>query len=90
MLPSASGKTRLSAIQSIIYCAGLLVISMAPYFMGFIGAKSACVIGITGIVFLWMAIDHFYKCNDQSAKKVLYTSFIYLPVVQLALVFGKY
>jgi protoheme IX farnesyltransferase len=74
MLPSASGKTRLSAIQSVIYCAGLLIVSM----------------GILGIVFLWLSLDHYMKCTDASAKKVLYWSFLYLPVVQLALVIGKF
>ena len=90
MLPSASGKTRASAIQSVIYCAGLLSVSMAPYFLNLIGFKSAIVIAAAGIVFMWFAIEHYRKCDDTSAKKVLYTSFLYLPIVQLALVFGKY
>jgi protoheme IX farnesyltransferase len=90
MLPSASGRTRFSAIQSVIYCAGLLIVSLAPYFMGLIGFKSAAVIGAAGIIFLWLALDHYNKCNDASAKKVLFTSFVYLPLVQLALVLGKY
>lgn len=90
MLPSASGRTRFSAIQSVIYCAGLLIVSLAPYFMGLTGFKSAAVIGAAGIIFLWLALDHYKKCNDASAKKVLFTSFVYLPLVQLALVLGKY
>ena len=44
MLPSASGRTRMTAIQSVIYCAGLLIVAMAPYFLGWIGIKSAVVI----------------------------------------------
>ena len=90
MLPSASGKTRMTAIQSVIYCAGLLIISMAPYFMGVVGFKSAAVVVALGVIFLWFAFDHFQKCTDASAKKVMFTSFMYLPVVQMALVFGKY
>jgi protoheme IX farnesyltransferase len=90
MLPSPSGKTRLSAIQSVIYCAGLLIVAMAPYFMGWIGFISAAVIGTMGIMFLWFALEHYNKCTDASAKKVMYTSFLFLPVVQLALVLGKY
>jgi protoheme IX farnesyltransferase len=90
MLPSASGKTRLTAIQSVIYCAGLLIVSLAPYFMGFTGFKSAAVIGAAGIVFLWFSAEHYKKCTDASAKKVMFTSFLYLPLVQLALVLGKY
>lgn len=90
MLPSASGKTRMSAIHSVVYCAGLLIVSMVPYFFGMIGFISAAVIGAMGVVFLWLAIDFYNKCDDASAKKVLYTSFLYLPVVQLALVLGRF
>jgi protoheme IX farnesyltransferase len=90
MLPSASGKTRMTAIQSVIYCAGLLIVAMAPYFMGWIGFISAAVIAASGIIFLWFAIDHFKKCSDESARKVMFTSFLFLPVVQLALVLGRY
>jgi heme o synthase len=90
MLPSASGKTRMSAIQSVMYCAGLLIVSMAPYFMGLVTFWSAAIIAGCGIVFFWFALSHYNKCSDASAKKVLYTSFLYLPLVQLALVLGKY
>ena len=90
MLPSSSGKTRMTAIQSVFYCAGLLTVSMIPYFMGAIGLISASVIGAMGVVFLWFALEHYNKCTDASAKKVMYTSFLYLPVVQLALVIGKF
>ena len=90
MLPSASGKTRLTAIQSVIYCAGLLIISMAPYFMGLVNLASGVVITVMGLVFLWLALDHYKRCDDISAKKVMFCSFIYLPVVQFALVLGKF
>jgi len=90
MLPSASGKTRMSAIQSVIYCAGLLIVSLAPYFLGYTGVKSAIVIAAAGVVFLWFAIEHYTRCTDASARKVMFTSFLYLPLVQLVLVLGKY
>ena len=90
MLPSASGKTRMSAIQSVFYAAGLLTVSMIPYFMGMIGVIAAMIIGVMGIVFLWFAVEHYRRCTDDSAKKVMYTSFLYLPVVQLALVIGRF
>lgn len=89
MMPSASGKTRMTAIHSVVYCAGLLTVSMIPYFMGWIGIVSAGVIAAFGVVFLWLALEHYQKCTDATAKKVLYASFLYLPVVQLALVLGR-
>lgn len=90
LLPSASGRTRMSAIQSVIYCASLLVISMAPYFMGLLHFAAAAIIGGMGMIFLWFAAEHYRNCTDNSAKKIMYFSFMYLPVVQLALVMGKF
>ncbi|MFN8276058.1 MAG: heme o synthase [Chitinophagales bacterium] len=90
MLPSASGKTRATAIHSVIYCAGLLVVSVVPFFMHWIGMITAVVIAAYGTYFLWLALDFYKKCDDVSAKKVLFASFGYLPVVQVALVLGRY
>lgn len=36
MLPSASGKTRNSAVHALIYTAFLLVVSLLPYTFGFV------------------------------------------------------
>jgi protoheme IX farnesyltransferase len=89
MMPSASGKTRMSAIHSVIYCMVLLLVSMIPYFLNWIGPVTGIVIGLSGLGFLWLSMEHFQKCTDASAKKVMFASFLYLPLVQLALVIGK-
>jgi protoheme IX farnesyltransferase len=89
LLPSATGKTHYSAIQNVIYCIMLLVVSMAPFFFNMIGTVAAVVTGVTGVVFLWMAWNHYKTCEDRTARILMFGSFLYLPVVQLALVFGK-
>ena len=89
LLPSASGKTRMSAIQNVIYCSVLLVTSMLPYFLGMIGLVANIFIAAVGTMFLWMAFEHYRKCEDKTARILMFGSFIYLPVMQLALVFGK-
>ena len=90
LLPSASGKTRMSAIQNVIYCSVLLVVSMLPYFFNWIGLISNIIIAAVGAMFWWMAWNHYRKCDDASARMLMFGSFIYLPVMQLALVFGKF
>jgi protoheme IX farnesyltransferase len=42
-----------------------------------------------GVVFLGMAWNHYQKCDDKSAKMLMFGSFLYLPVMQLALVLDK-
>jgi heme o synthase len=89
LLPSESGKTRMSAVQNVIYCWVLLIVSMMPYFFNMVGLGANLVIAATGIVFLWMAWNHYRRCEDKTARILMFGSFMYLPVVQLALVIGK-
>lgn len=89
MLPSKSGKTRFSAVNSLVYCAFLLVVSLLPYFLGLVNMAGSSVILFCGVWFLWSATQFYLKCDDASAKKVLLASFAYLPVVQLAMVLGR-
>jgi heme o synthase len=88
-LPSASGKTRMSAIHNVIYCAVLLIVSMIPYFFNMVGLVANIFIAGVGAMFLLMAYNHYRKCDDASARMLMFGSFIYLPVMQLALVLGK-
>jgi protoheme IX farnesyltransferase len=89
LLPSASGKTRMSAIQNVIYCSVLLVVSMMPYFFNMVGWFANIFIAGAGVMFLWMAWNHYRKCDDRAARILMFGSFLYLPVMQLALVLGK-
>ena len=89
LLPSPSGKTRMSAIQNVIYCTMLLVVSMIPYFFNMVGLIGNIFIAAAGVIFLWMAWQHYRKCEDKTARVLMFGSFLYLPVVQLALVIGK-
>ena len=90
LLPSASGKTRMSALQNVIYCSVLLVVSMLPYFLNMVGPIANIFIAAVCVMFLYLAINHYRKCEDATAKMLMFGSFIYLPVMQLALVFGKF
>ena len=89
LLPSPSGKTRSSAVQNIIYCTVLLIASMIPYFFNMVNLIGAAFIAAVGVMFLFMAIDHYRKCEDKTARTLMFGSFIYLPVMQLALVLGR-
>ena len=89
MLPSLGGRDKSSAFQILIYTLFLLPISLMPVLFGFSGIVSAIVISVCGIYFSYQAYSLYKECTVEAARKLMFGSFIYLPVVQLAVMIGK-
>ena len=89
MLPSLGGRDKSSAFQVLVYTLFLLPISLMPVLFGISGIFSAIVITICGIFFIYQAYILYKECSIEAARKLMFGSFIYLPVVQLAIMFGK-
>jgi len=89
LLPSSGGKNKFSALQCVIYAAGLTLVSVIPYFFGMMNFASLVVVILMGCIFFWQAVQLWLKCDDASAKNLMFGSFAYLPIVQLALLFGS-
>jgi heme o synthase len=90
MLPAADGRSKTSALQVMVYTAGLIPIGVLPFVFHMAGPVSAIITGICGIYFMAKAIKLHKTLEVADARKLLYASFVYLPVVQLALLFDKY
>ena len=89
LLPSEGGKNKFSAFQAFVYCFALLVISIIPYFTGFVGFGGTMVVILMGSMFFWQSFQLWQKCDDVSARKLMFGSFAYLPIVQLAFLIDK-
>ncbi|MCF8256100.1 MAG: heme o synthase [Flavobacteriales bacterium] len=89
MLPSTGGRDRASAFQIVVYTLGLIPISLLPIFFGFVGNIAAVVAVLAGGIFAKQAIDLYRSLSLDDAKKLMFGSFFYLPVVQLAYLFDK-
>jgi protoheme IX farnesyltransferase len=88
MLPSMGGRDRNSAFQILIYTLVLVPVSLSPVFFKISGSVSAIIILTCGIIFSYQAY-RLYKDNSvKSAQKLMFGSFIYLPIVQLAIMLG--
>jgi protoheme IX farnesyltransferase len=88
MLP-AGGKSKASAFQTAAYAFTLIPLGLFPYFLHISGIISAIIITLTGIYFFSLSVKLLKTCDDKDAKKLMFGSFIYLPVVLLALVIDK-
>lgn len=89
MLPSAGGRDKGTAFQIVVYTIGLIPVSLLPTFFGFTGMISAGVAIVAGIVFTKQAIDLYNTLSAEAAKKLMFGSFFYLPIVQLAYLIDK-
>lgn len=89
MLPSPGGRDKKSAMQAVIYSGSLIPVGLMPYYFGMTGVISAVVISLAGLYFFYQSINLFKSCSIESARKLMFGSFIYLPIVLIALVCDK-
>ncbi|RYD51543.1 MAG: protoheme IX farnesyltransferase [Sphingobacteriales bacterium] len=89
LLPSKAGKTRFTGLQCVVYSLVLFPLALVPRVVGLTG-NWGMLVAMLAAVYLVNASVIFYLRNDAaSAKKTMFASLIYLPLVQLALLFDK-
>lgn len=92
LLPTTK-QDKTSALITLLSTLILIPVSLMPtqYLMpsgdAFGGTLYSIVALVAGLYFLWQAIQLFLKQDVPSAKKLMYTSFFYLPLLQLTLLF---
>jgi len=89
LLPSSGGQNLHSAIQIMIYTLFLLPLCWIPYYLGMTGINSAVIAMIFGILFLIQTFHLMRKIDRKAALQLMFGSFIYLPVVQIAYLLDK-
>ena len=88
LLPSGE-RDKASAFQIIMYTLFLLLMSMVPLYFGITHSLiSTIVILICGLLFFYQAVKLYRDCSIKSARQVMFGSFAYLPLVQLAILLG--
>ena len=88
LLPSSAGRTSFTGLQCMLYSLVLIPISMLPrlHMTGVIGMSVAIVMGIIYFYTSYL----FYQHNDEkSARRVMFASFFYLPIVLIAYLLDK-
>lgn len=89
MLPSTPGRDKGTAFQTLTFSLVLIPIGMLPYQYGVAGVTSAIVGALGGLMLSYYSFRLFKTCEISDAKKLMFASFIYLPMVQLAYLFDK-
>jgi protoheme IX farnesyltransferase len=95
LLPSDKGPTKFTALQTVIYSLLIIPVSLLPYFVGICEYES--IAGMIGLVLVLLAdvfmllrcVTLYKKMDVPSARKVMFGSYMYLPVVLLAYLMSK-
>jgi len=86
LLPTKK-KDKTSAVFTFVGTLILIPVSLLPTILGFGGYYVAVASLLLGLLFSWYAYQLVVKMDTASAKKVMFCSFFYIPLVQLILLF---
>lgn len=86
LLPTKQ-RDKTSAVFTFVSTLILIPVSLLPRFYGFGGYYVAGISLVSGVVFAWFAYQLMVKMDLPSARKLMFCSFFYIPLVQLILLF---
>ncbi len=89
LLPSKGGRDLSSAFQIMSYTLFLLPLCWVPYYLGMTGINSAVIALLSGVLFLTQTLHLMKERTNKAALKLMFGSFLYLPVVQIAYLLDK-
>lgn len=89
LLPSDKGPTKFTALQTVIYSMLLVPVGVVPYFIGMSGIVSLVIVSIANLFMVWQCVRLYRDMEIKSARRIMFSSYIYLPVVLLALLGDK-
>lgn len=89
MLPVVEPSGRITARQIVMFSIMLLPVSLAPFFFGISGVIFLVGASLLGVWMLWASIRTARQRTNESAKKLLLVSVIYLPLLFILMVADK-
>lgn len=89
LLPSPEGKSLNTAIQIMVYTMFLIPLGLLPALFGITGVYSAMVATVCGVAFFSQTLALMKTGSRQSALRIMFGSFLYLPIVQIAFLLDK-
>jgi protoheme IX farnesyltransferase len=95
LLPSGEGPTKYSALQAIMYSLLLLPVGVLPYFFGgdnghgMSGLIALVIVLVANLAMVMQCVRLYRDMTVKAARRVMFSSYIYLPVVLLSLLANK-
>ena len=89
LLPADKGPTKFTAIQGIMYSVLMIPVGILPHFYNMAGNISMIILLICNLFMVVQGIRLYIEMNALAARRVMFSSYIYLPIVLLSLLADK-
>ncbi|PCJ80810.1 MAG: protoheme IX farnesyltransferase [Flavobacteriales bacterium] len=89
LLPTKAGKSKSGAFIILVYSIFLIPVGWLPvmfHISGYIGGVIAL---LMGIMMVMKAIKLYNSCDEKAATRLMFASFVYLPIVLIGYVIDK-
>lgn len=89
LLPSGGGRNINTAFQIMTYALFLIPLGVLPAKFGITGINAAVTAVVCGVLFLMQTFYLMKECSRKAALQMMFGSFLYLPIVQIAFLIDK-
>jgi protoheme IX farnesyltransferase len=89
LLPSKDGKSKASGFQIMAYSLALIPFSLMPWILGWTGIVTLISASLLGVWFFYLSYKLYHSCETSDARKLMFASFVYLPIIQFIYVFDR-
>ena len=89
LLPQGETPNKSTAFHILCYTATLIPLGLALTVYQYTGWIAGAVSTLSAIYFTFLAVKLYKECSNEAARKLMFASLIYLPVVQIIFVIDK-
>jgi protoheme IX farnesyltransferase len=89
LLPDKGGPTKYAAVQALLYSVILVPLGMLPWAWSMTGWVSLIIVALANLFMIVQCVRLYRDMDVKAARRVMFSSYIYLPVVLIALLGDK-
>lgn len=89
LLPSVNGPTKFTAMQSVMFSLLMIPFGLLPYYFNISGSISLWIVLACNVFMIIQSVRLYIEMDVRAARRVMFSSYIYLPIVLLSLLSDK-
>jgi len=89
LLPSDKGPTKFTALQAVMYSVLMVPVGLLPAYYKLTGSISLWIVLVCNLFMVIQSLRLYKEMDVKAARRVMFSSYIYLPIVLLALLADK-